>query len=939
MKNRLLHTITLTLLFLTSVLHGGYNTGDVIKVNSKDGTFECQVKGFVQQNGYRIIHLVYPSGSSSKIPQTETIYAKLFLPDGIKPDDPKRPAVISLPILNGDENLNSLVCATLSKKGIISIMFTLPYQGERKPPVSQRQLELEPSLFISALNQTMDDITRTIDLLSNLPEVDKNKIGITGISLGGILSATVAGKEPRINRAAVLLAGGNLLKIIHHAKETSLLSSAIKNMPESERSKIIDKINEFDPLNYSSQLRKLASDNRLIMLNAAQDEVIPRECTLELAKAAGLEKSVIWFEGLGHYTAMAELPRALNIVADFFAKDLPPQLIPSQPSIKNPKPVELAVSTFQQLLTILTTEPEKDSCHFFKADLILTNNNKPIINTSVQLTVGPDGKFALLGKDLPNTGDAIGIGHSGSFPWFGNNRVIFSGKKPYYDNTNFLAYLDKQYILRIRAFVGAVGAIALVPDLASKWIKAEQEGENILKITEQSQRPGNDYIRIKFSKDWNYPEYAEFNINNSSGLLKIYAIRTNTMLPRDSFVPPQGNRILEVSAQDVNRMVAAVANFAGEFLFNNEAKKQSGTELKIEAQDPAGHGVLCSLGDKKILILDGTPEEIGAAHGALLKQQVAKLVERVLYGVGAVDSFRSGEWFIETMANIKTRTEQFIPKRFIEECYALADSASLPRRDVLYANLFPERFHCSGVAVRGKASADGKVYHARVLDYMRDIGLQNYAFVTVFIPEGKNAWMTLSYSGFIGTVTAMNEKGLAIGEMGGRGEGLWDGLPMSLLLREIMEKASNVEEALKIIQTTPRTCEYYYVISDKSGELRALHCLPDKITILKPGEQHPLLPPVPEDTVFVSGDERAKVLSERLRENFGKIDAQKMIEIIKRPVAMKSNLHNAIFCPNTLDMWFADAGKTTPACDEPYSRVNLAELIDFYKKLKTAAKN
>jgi hypothetical protein len=304
-----------------------------------------------------------------------------------------------------------------------------------------------------------------------------------------------------------------------------------------------------------------------------------------------------------------------------------------------------------------------------------------------------------------------------------------------------------------------------------------------------------------------------------------------------------------------------------------------------------------------------------------------------------VDSFRSGEWFIETMANIKTRTEQFIPKRFIEECYALADSAGLPRRDVLYANLFPERFHCSGVAVRGKASADGKVYHARVLDYMRDIGLQNYAVVTVFIPEGKNAWMTLSYAGFIGTVTAMNEKGLAIGEMGGRGEGLWDGLPMSFLLREIMEKASNVEEALKIIQTTPRTCEYYYVISDKSGELRALHCLPDKITILKPGEQHPLLPPVPEDTVFVSGDERAKVLSERLRENFGKIDAQKMIEIIKRPVAMKSNLHNAIFCPNTLDMWFADAGKTTPACDEPYSRVNLAKLIDFYKKLKTVAKN
>ena len=82
------------------------------------------------------------------------------------------------------------------------------------------------------------------------------------------------------------------------------------------------------------------------------------------------------------------------------------------------------------------------------------------------------------------------------------------------------------------------------------------------------------------------------------------------------------------------------------------------------------------------------------------------------------------------------------------------------------------------MALRGKATKDGRVLHARVLDYMRDIKLQDAAVVTVFMPEGHNRWMSLGYAGFIGTVTAMNEKGLAIGEMGGRGEGDWDGLPM-----------------------------------------------------------------------------------------------------------------------------------------------------------------
>jgi len=102
------------------------------------------------------------------------------------------------------------------------------------------------------------------------------------------------------------------------------------------------------------------------------------------------------------------------------------------------------------------------------------------------------------------------------------------------------------------------------------------------------------------------------------------------------------------------------------------------------------------------------------------------------------------------------------------------------------------------------------------------------------------------------------------------------------------------------------------------------------MTVLEPGQQHPRLPLVPEDTVLASGEDRAKVLGRRIEENYGQIDVPKLIEIIKRPVAMESNLHNAIFAPETLEMWFADAGKSTPACDEPYAHLNLRDLIQFY---------
>ncbi len=355
-------------------------------------------------------------------------------------------------------------------------------------------------------------------------------------------------------------------------------------------------------------------------------------------------------------------------------------------------------------------------------------------------------------------------------------------------------------------------------------------------------------------------------------------------------------------------------------------------ELRPVARDPAGHGLVCRLGSKTILLVAGTPEQMGAAHGTLLKQKVLQLHERVLFLVGGADSIQSGVWFSDRMAEIERRTTPHVPPRFLAECDALSRSVGVSPREGRQANLFPERFHCSGVAVRGKATRNGSIFHARVLDYMRDINLQGAAAVVVFMPEGRNAWMSLGYAGFVGTVTAMNEKGLAIGEMGGRGEGDWDGMPMSFLLRDVMERAATVEEGLQILRTTPRTCEYYYVLSDKAKNMAGVHADARQITILRPGQQNPQLPFVPEDTVLISGPGRAEALSQRLQQHYGKIDVPTMIEILKRPVAMSSNLHDAIFAPETLDMWFADAGRHTPACDEPYAHCNLAALVRFYRQ-------
>ena len=80
---------------------------------------------------------------------------------------------------------------------------------------------------------------------------------------------------------------------------------------------------------------------------------------------------------------------------------------------------------------------------------------------------------------------------------------------------------------------------------------------------------------------------------------------------------------------------------------------------------------------------------------------------------------------------------------------------------------------------------------------------------------------------------------------------------MPELVREVMAKANTLDEAVEIMRKGPRTCEYYYVISD-ANTTRAvgIAATPDKFQTIKPGESHPLLPHPVQDAVLMSAGDR-----------------------------------------------------------------------------------
>lgn len=350
-------------------------------------------------------------------------------------------------------------------------------------------------------------------------------------------------------------------------------------------------------------------------------------------------------------------------------------------------------------------------------------------------------------------------------------------------------------------------------------------------------------------------------------------------------------------------------------------------ERKLEAV--AGKGRLEIHDGTRVLFLEGTAEEMGTQHGTLMKPWVRGVVDRILYGVGVASSFEKGRWFFDEIDEALRRTGPHVDSRYFTELESLATAAGVEKEEARMANFFPELFHCSGFALHGKSTVDGKMYHGRVLDYLRGQGLEENAVVIVSKPAWGHAWVNLGYAGFTGSVTAMNEKHIAIGEMGGRGEGSWDGMPMAQLVRAVMEQADTVEEAVEIMRKTPRTCEYYYVISDaKSGRACGLKTTPDIFEVVWSGQSHPQLTDPVEDTVLMSGGDRYKELVRRVKAGFGTFSADSARALMDRPVCMTSNIQSVLFEPGSLDFWVANADTDSVASEARYTKYNLRTLLD-----------
>jgi isopenicillin-N N-acyltransferase-like protein len=151
---------------------------------------------------------------------------------------------------------------------------------------------------------------------------------------------------------------------------------------------------------------------------------------------------------------------------------------------------------------------------------------------------------------------------------------------------------------------------------------------------------------------------------------------------------------------------------------------------------------------------------------------------------------------------------------------------------------------------------------------------------------------------------------------------------MAELMREVMERASTLDEAVAIMRKGPRTCQYYYVISDgQSKAALGIAATPDTFEVVRPGESHKLLPHAIPDAVLLSAGDRYEHLAKRVRDGYGTFDAQSAIKLMTRPVCMTSNIQSVLFAPETLELWVANADRVNVASHTRFTHYTLKDLL------------
>ena len=175
-----------------------------------------------------------------------------------------------------------------------------------------------------------------------------------------------------------------------------------------------------------------------------------------------------------------------------------------------------------------------------------------------------------------------------------------------------------------------------------------------------------------------------------------------------------------------------------------------------------------------------------------------------------------------------------------DEVAGLAGGSGLDGREAMLGQCFLDLMPvtaCSTVTLGADAAPDGVARFGRNLDFYSANVADKYSVLFVYHPEGRYSFVSVGWPGMVGVLSGMNEYGLAIANMEvARPARLPQAMPYTLLYRTVLEQCRTTEEAIALLERTPRQSANNLMIMDAAGNRAVAEIAPEGVTVRRPDE-------------------------------------------------------------------------------------------------------
>jgi len=524
----------------------------LIEIAGNTGTFVAEVRTLSPVEGVSRYAVRFPSPIESEYPQNNEVMGEMYIPAG---GDITQDPVILLHILNGNFELERLIALELARAGAPALWFKLPFYGDRRPEGVSSSRPVNAWQLLQLLDQGAMDFRRATDFMELWRPGGEGPVNVAGISMGGILSYYFASEEPRVGKIASIMAGGDLWGIIQTARESRNLRGAFFALDDEDRNKLVAELEVRDPLHVAPVLRERADAGKIIMINAENDEVIPRIHAEKLATALGMEEQVVWIKDVGHYSIAAKLGEVIETLVAFLT-DGSAQISFVQAEVDWLLNSEAILTGFlSDLGRLVDPSAVRQAGQKLAFDFTWEGAQGQPYEGSFEWRRSTGGLYTLM-VDTPQWG-RVGLGQSEQ-PWvfLGGQETLFIGKEK--SSRSPLSMAGTSVMLKLQLLANALQYGVRVPGLLEDFgtLETKQEG-SLLRLTYQGQRRPMTFL-LNFDLDRGEYTYCELRLKEGTLKMELKGLEIATPVAGLDFTPPEAKDVLRVSSSNLQHTLALV---------------------------------------------------------------------------------------------------------------------------------------------------------------------------------------------------------------------------------------------------------------------------------------------------------------------------------------------------------------------------------------------